>query len=446
MWSTAFALGTLLHEWQTGQPPWTVHGLAAIAAIGVLLRPASLPRVLVLLAVLAAELAVDLPDPWNHTVVAGMIGGGIVVWWLVQVVRFRTFSFDAGYVLRRVGPFLRVAFVLTWFLAAFAKLNTGFTNPVATCAVWILEAVPFVTVPMPLRSFAIAGTIALELSIPVLLFFRRTRPLAIVAGFGFHLVSALAGHTAFSGLAWSFYLLFLPVTSVASAATVARRATLSAYGGTRRAWVGAAAIWVLALSSLQLLPVELLTQVKRWVPALAYIAWSAVWAALLLRLRRHWITAVGQPHGALQVRHPVFIAVLCAVLLSAASPYLGSKTKYSFTMYSNLRTEPERWNHLVVPEAVRIFYAQEGLVTFREVSDPAMSAEIAAGGGHSLVLMHARSLAHRYPEAAVVYEWNKEIHSADPVGDDPVLGGGVSLPVEWLGGFRQVPEVDSCQH
>ena len=199
VWSVAFALGTLLHEWQTGEPAWTVHGLSAVTAIGVLLRPTSTPRLMALMAALALELAVDLPNPWNHTVVAGMLGAALVVWWLVQLVRSPAVARDPGLMLAQISPFLRAAFIATWYLAAFAKFNTGFMDTVLTCSMWVVNAVPGPTVPPSLHAVVIVLTLVVELAIPTLLVFRRTRPLAVIAGFGFHLLSSLAGHTAFSG-------------------------------------------------------------------------------------------------------------------------------------------------------------------------------------------------------------------------------------------------------
>ena len=51
-------------------------------------------------------------------------------------------------------------------------------------------------------------------------------------------------------------------------------------------------------------------------------------------------------------------------LLNGLCPYLGLKTQGSFTMFSNLQTEAGQWNHLFMPQAMRIFDSyQDKLVT-----------------------------------------------------------------------------------
>lgn len=127
-------------------------------------------------------------------------------------------------------------------------------------------------------------------------------------------------------------------------------------------------------------------------------------------------------------------------------------------MFSNLQTEPGRWNHVLVPEVVRVFGLQDGLVRFDEISDPAMAAEVRAysgpdrwvigpmgTGNASIVLLAARRIAADYPNATVRYEYNGEARVASPVSADPILGGGVDLLTEKLGGFRPVDSIDDCQ-
>lgn len=43
-----------------------------------------------------------------------------------------------------------------------------------------------------------------------------------------------------------------------------------------------------------------------------------------------------------------------ALVLCAASPYVGWRAGDAFTMYSGLRTSPTAWNHVLLPPAVRV--------------------------------------------------------------------------------------------
>ena len=49
-----------------------------------------------------------------------------------------------------------------------------------------------------------------------------------------------------------------------------------------------------------------------------------------------------------------FLQSPALVFLNALTPYVGLKTQNSWTMYSNLQTEPGRWNHSLIPEVVRL--------------------------------------------------------------------------------------------
>ena len=452
VWAVAFSCGVLFHEWQTGKPPWSIHAVAALAALAVILRPASVPRVMLLLGILAVELLIDLPNPWNHTVLAGVAGAAVVVWWLALAFGSRARALDPGYVFERVSPFLRVAFICAWYIAAFAKLNEGFVDTDTTCSVWILDQVPLLPLPGDLHPLLIAGTILVEFSIPTLLIFRRTRPLAIVIGFGFHFVSALGGHTAFSGFAWSFYLLFLAPGTLARAAVVARqtlppraRTLVTRAAGSPLTWPVLAGVWLAALGLVQGLPDEQMAQARRWGAAFPYVAYALAWAWLLVG-DRHRLLLRPIEGATLRFRQVVFAAALLLIVVNAASPYLGLKTRYSFTMYSNLQTEPGRWNHLIVPETVRVFDWQESTVEFANVDDERLARKLAQHGERSFVLLDARRLVSSHLDSSARYELDGEARQATPLRSDPVLGDSPSLLVRELGGFRPLATADLCQH
>lgn len=460
MFSAALAVGVLTHEWLTGQQGLDLglSGVFAVvtglAALAVLLAPTSVPRVMGLFGLLAVELVVNLPDPRNHAVLVGIAGGALVVWWLLQYRTRAADMLDSGVVYPLIAPFLRVAFITTFFLAAFAKLNSDFFDATASCAVWIVESIPLMSVPQGLRGMLLVGAVVLEFAIPVLLLSRRTRGAAIVLGFGFHLVSAAAGHTAFSALAWAFYLLFLPPATLSRAValvrvrlTGTRRRRLAEAARTPLLPIGLGLMWVGAVAVLYALPAPLAYTAMRWGAAFPYFLYAAAWAWLLLALRRHWLPAPGEGVS-LQVRHVVLVAGLALLVLNAASPYLGLKTKYSLTMFSNLQTEPGHWNHLVVPESVRVFDWQDGgLIRFEEISDPELTAmmEFHAEGG-SLVLTDARRHASRYPDATIRYTLDGVPRVASPVRSDPMLGTPLPWAYDLVAGFRPVVDDNHCLH
>ncbi len=67
------------------------------------------------------------------------------------------------------------------------------------------------------------------------------------------------------------------------------------------------------------------------------------------------------------------------MVLNSVSPYVGLKTESSLTMFSNLHTEGDQWNHLLFPEAVRVFPYQDHPVRILASNDPALEAYGQAG-------------------------------------------------------------------
>ncbi|MGD9531344.1 hypothetical protein [Pseudonocardia sp.] len=445
-WSIAFAIGTLFHLWTSASQDSSFGPVVAFGAFAVLLRPSAPARLMLLLALLVAEAVTWLPELSNHQMVVAVLGLGLVPWWLVTAWRRPAVAYDPAALYDRIGPYLRVGFLVMWASAAFAKLNTGFLDLAHTCAAWVLGSVPGVTVPAFAVPLVIGGTLAAELAVPLLLLTHRTRPCAVVLGLGFHLVSAWAGHASFSGFAWSFYLLFLPPAMLARALVLARAA---APARTRRVLAAAAAgPWWIALApgaawllGWWLLPDVLAGPARRF-DLVLYTAWAAACGVLLFRLRDHWLRAPG-PVAGLRVRQPLLLVALAVLLVSVASPYLGLKTRGSLTMFSNLRTEPGHWNHLVVPEEARLFGWQDGEVRYLGSDDAALDRTIAKQGTQ-LVLLDLRLIVREHPDATVRYVLDGTERVAGPVRTDPVLGGPVTAAQSWFGALRSSPSPAAC--
>jgi hypothetical protein len=465
VWAFALAVGVLIHEWQRAKPPWSLTGITVVLAVGVLLKPRSVPRLVALLAAIAVELVVEIPDVFNHTIIIGIVSLAVVAWWFATFLRSSLDAVDPALVFRSVTPFLRLGFVLVLFATAISKLNTGFLDPATTCAVQILDSIPLVTVPSLLATPAIAMGILVEFLIPTLLVFRRTRLLGVIVGISFELVTAAAGHAPFAAFGWSFYLLFIPPMTLGRVLLTVRRWTpstvrgvLTRYADSVAAWIALATAALVVMLLVQLIPANLAVYARTQGASLAFCTYLFVWSLLLVGHWRHWLRRSPSREIRFGVGSPIFAIALAAFLLNAASPYVGLKTTASFTMFSNLQTEPGRWNHIVLPEAFRIFGLQDGLVRFDEISDPAMAARVRTYSGEdrwvvgpkgtvnaSVVLLAAQRIAADYPNATVRYEYDGQARVAAPVSADPILGAGVDLLTRKLGGFRPVDSIDVCQ-
>jgi hypothetical protein len=451
VFAVAFAVGTLVHEFQSTSLWWVAIPIAVVA-FAVILRPNRPGWLVALLALLALEAVTALPDPINHQILMGILGLTLGPWWLWLRLRAPEVADDPAAMWDRMAPYLRLSFVLLWAAAAVAKLNTGFTDLAASCSVWILQSIPFVEVPTPTQPLVIYGTMALELSIPTMLLFHRTRPFAIVAAFGFHLVSCFAGHSSFSGFAWSMYLLFLPPATLARGVVLARRAVpqgllRTAVARPVAAVVALSVLWVLGrYVAVGLLPGSLRGGARHWGALLICVTFMVLTGALLVRLRAHWLPARG-PRASLRVTNVVMVLGIGLVLFTAAMPYLGLKTRAAFTMFSNVRTEPGHWNHLLIPEAVRVFDWQDGgEVRFLATDDPALDRKIETLEARDVVLLGARRIVDDFPDATVRYTLDGVERVAAPVASDPVLGRPLSVVQEYLGPIRPFVDDGTCQH
>jgi len=76
----------------------------------------------------------------------------------------------------------------------------------------------------------------------------------------------------------------------------------------------------------------------------------------------------------LRIQHAVLLGGALLLVVNSVSPYLGLKTDSSLTMFSNLHTEDGEWNHLFIPEAVRVFPYQDHPVRILASNDPALDA------------------------------------------------------------------------
>jgi hypothetical protein len=445
--TAVFCAGVLLHEIQWGATPWGPHVLVLLAAVLGLTRPGI--RTLVgVLAALCIELLVDLPVVFNHTFVLGVLGGGLALWWLATPSA--PWRSDAAAFLARVGPVIRTTVLLMWGFAFLAKLNHGFLDAANSCAVWIVDNVPLVTVPEPAFGAVVASTLLVEGLVPLLLVVRRTRLLGVAVAWVFHLVAAFGGHTAFSAVALALYLLFLPPGLVTAAARwavdrVPRRSALAAQW--RRPWVPVVLLLVVmaGMAVIQLAPAPWDGRGRRFVPTLLYLPFATAYAvALLAAVRRHH--RAGLPvagAGSLRLHGVVPLLIVAVLTLNAASPYLGLKTMWSLTMYSNLRTEPGEWNHLIVPEQTRVFTWQDDLVTIYD-AHPDVARSLGLGTDptpHRVPRLRILRVAAEAPDAPV---------RLDPAADEwrslgELAEGDFTVVHDRLAHLRSVPLEPRCQ-
>jgi len=362
-----FALGMLIHKTQLWEGLSQPLPLATTAlCVMLLFRPAS-ARLLLLFAV-ATLLEATWYAPFyflNHMVYVafvcfGIVGAFVSIYWRERRVPSSVHELEAIlFPLFRAGLYVMFAFVV------LHKSNAGFFDSVVSCALdhfgkltaqlpWIPSAESLrIEAALPLLAWLAEGSIA------VLLFFKRSRQLALYLAFGFHYLMAINGYQGFSAFALSMYVPFMPVGL--------HKQVAAAYHVARARFHGATLLkTVLVLIALFTVAMTLghatgrtyqMERVGRW----WYLAASPLifFAYAYLFSRRHpsntW-PAASVPGQVWQ------LALLVLFATQSFMPYLGLKTESSFSMFSNLRTEEGEWNHLFLPEWVKIGGFQDSLV------------------------------------------------------------------------------------
>lgn len=382
-----FALAVVAHI--VGNPPAAPDALGvtslalAVGAAGVVARPSSRRW-------WAATAGLQLATVWLEAPVLGNH-------WLLM----GCFSLAVLLALTRAHPWPWLAtavgwsFVAFYAFAAFAKLNTDFLDPSASCAVFYADqglaswGLPTLPRGSAVAVLPIVTALAVELAVPVLLAVRRTRKVGVALAAVFHYVISL-------DLAQHFFD-FTAVIFVGLAVLAAPEVTrpIGEWIDRRsRAVRLLAAVWTVLLVAAVLppsLPLQVLGRLvffATWAPLGAAITWWAVRAA-----RRPAATGLGRLDA-------VAAALVALVVLNGLTPYIGLKTAFGWNMYANLATSGGRSNHLLIPDVPPVVDAEYVVVT--AASDKALGAYV--GSGWAVPERNLRDYLATHPQATVTFE------------------------------------------
>jgi len=304
-----------------------------LAALAVLLWPRRRALLAGLAAIHLAVVGLYLPSVYNHWYFAALVSLALLAALLTAPERFAA----AG----------QASLVLLYAATGFHKLNRDFFDPTVSCATTLygqLRAqVPWLPSAGTWDDALPAAVLAIELGLPVLLLVRRTRAFGVLLAVGFHILMALAGYPRFSATGGALLLLFLPPGSLAWPDSV-RIAAAIASGvavvlGQETAdpfflWISIGVLLVIGAAAARQM---LRTSAPRPAPPFGWPGWAAVGPAL--------------------------------IVLSTLAPYLGLGTERAFAMYSNLRTEGGRSNHLLYSARWMPLGYQRDLVEVLESAD-----------------------------------------------------------------------------
>lgn len=393
LFALLIALSLILHQlwWWDGFEVRSPHFVVILAAFWTARRPTSVARFLAMLGAEVVAVGLDMPNVGSHTLIVLISGACVLVYVATTTAHTRRLP-TAGVLFERIAPFFAVQLLLVYAAAAVAKMNSGFLNPAISCAGSISSRLPWAHVPFLPRSWmvlaSIWGTVLIEVALPILLTVRRSRLIGVALGLAFHAVLGLAGNVPFSALALALYVVFLPTDTpsrlralVATRPALRRSATrLVGAGGSRAAVALAVGGWLVGSVTVTHTPGTRPALVS-WGTSLLLVGACSGGILLVVAVARRG-AAVSASRN-LKVRHLALTAGLVLMLTNSLSPYVGLKTESSMTMFSNLHTEAGNWNHLIIPETVRVLTYQDYPVRIIASNDPAL--EGSTGGGVRLV-------------------------------------------------------------
>ncbi len=452
LFSAVFAAALILDQlWWGGFQVTSPHALVVLVALWVLFRPSSVARFAALIAINIVATAMDMPFVGDHRLLDVICGVAVLVYLGWTTLRARQVP-TSGALFAGIAPFLRASMIVVYAFAALAKMNTTFFDPAISCAGWMSHQVVWFDPSLLAGRWqvepAIWGTVLIEVALPILLAVRRTRPFALVVGIGFHTVLALAGNVPFTAVAFAFYVAFLPPNTTERA-----QALLGGRGGQPR-WVararswrysrpiifaGLAGAWLVgaalgpakATPGLLGTPAAQMSTVIGEGTRLVVVVLAAGGIALVLSARTG-LGPVDRPRGRLRIGHPILVVGVLVLVVNGLCPYLGLKTDTSFAMFSGLRTEQGAWNHLFVPEAVRVFGYQDDVVRVVASNDPTLVAR--SSDGTRLVFLALDNYLRSHPGTIATYTTSGE-QGTRTVG--PLAGGPTFA--ERIAPFRDIP-------
>ncbi len=454
--SFLYALATVFfHAEQAYWFAWSWDTPPLLAAFAVLLKPSSWKRLAVLVLLQTLHFGASLPFVNTNRTLQGLTALTMLCG-LVAVLRSRGEDNRLTVWLRAVETPLRLELVIVYFYAFFHKFNWDFLNPDLSCGVTlyqqvargVAQAAPFLSLPQTdwAHGTAIWGTLILEAALPVMLLVPRLRASAFFIGVLFHGLLGVGYFYGFSATMIALLFLSAPPSFSDRIGDVLNRllnwGLLGRLLGDERVRTATAAILIAA----SLLPED--------VQGYSWALWCAL-AAAAPAVLLWWVwpgsgAALMAEPAEMPRPHPAMLLFPALTFLNGASPFLGLKTEYSFAMYSNLRTEGGRSNHVLTDSVWYLADYQSELVSILESSDVQLGRFAARRNDVPLAWVRRRIwelTEYGEENIRVVYELDGVRREVDAAENDPVLSEPLSFLERKFLRFRKIPRGENvCRH
>ena len=462
---------------------WTYPAFtAAILLLTALLVWTGITRVtfLIFLVVTTSHfLLVQFPDVANHVNVAIYCNLVLMVGITYSLARRRDFPTDDDG-LELLRPVLQLSMILVYAMAGFHKLNADFFNPAVSCVADLVGDLSHMVhtrvAGVPTRLVLLAGILLLAHALLSARWARRSvSPIARVVALGATLLAAVLGFTLASAIPpaamatavlamalvvilWELIgglLLSVPrVQAPVLAFSWMMHATLALIGFVDFGAFALALLYTFVprayrdfLNDRVRVPLlgrpvhrvhlyfalcvlagicaglgrRLLGGILFNLAALVFI-WPIVSAAVSPSPRPAWtgVPITGRMTPSWMFVFPVLL------LLHGFTSYLGLRTAGNFSMFSNLRTEGPRSNHLLLGEnPLKVWGYQEDVVRFIRIDDrrARIGYQYQPLQGSLLPVVEFRKLIYAWTKAGatipLTFEYQGKIHSTSDITHDP---------------------------
>ncbi len=450
--SVLWAIATLFHLAHSGLFDVQLnYALLSIAAMFVIFRP-SLRSLMVLIVLQLYEVITLMPHATNHWLFTGFVNLTILHILIDYIIRHRSLKVNEDSFFNSISRAIRWEIIILYFYAVFHKLNSGFFTSDTSCATELFKAqnidsvISLTPALIAINPYAI---IFIELLIPLLLIFNKTRHAAILIGFFFHCVLSYNSYNAFydfSSMILAAYFLFMDdniggwIVKQKNRFVSVRENYLRKYS-TRK---------VLFLFFLILVFIVLVYILNKTLTTYSnfhlYFFWtifSILYISIFIAFLLHRRTALHnlenkKPIVALRLKHGAFALVPILVFINGISPYLGLKTEGSFSMFSNLRTEGGVSNHYIIPASFQIFDYQKEVVEIISSTDKTL--EHRAKEQKLMVLFELQNYVVERKTKEVVFSFEgKQYHYKRGTQEIPLLQND-SYALSRLMKFRTFPK------
>lgn len=299
-----------------------------------------------------------LPTTSNSILFGFLLNLSFVIAYISEAIRARKFIITADAYFDSFAAAGRLLLLTMYFFGVFQKINTGFLDPNLSYAVVLLDYFPFfpkaIVATDFLRYSAIYATFVIETAIFFALIIPRFRYYGIVFGLCFHMFLSLNeyhSYVTFTCLSFAMHFLFLSSDSIENfkkrwAGKVFFEDKYTAY---RYSFFALCACAYLVSFFSMVVYHDQMIRMKLWIPFGAMICWFAIFCDNKNRHVGQKVVPFFNPGNR------VLTVLMILFFLSNFSPYIGLKNGQSVSMFSNLKVEDGKSNHLIFRKPVHLF-------------------------------------------------------------------------------------------